>query len=725
MNQLDVLYRALTEYRKHTKDDRECIVQRTAIISANNQEDIIEVVRNSCRIEEDWIQTIEQGLEFIEKCIKEERQFIRSNGEVIPIEKVKRVSKDSVEHLAKHSNLLTREPEEGADVVPDNLYTVERLSDFAVYENRFLYMLLCYLRDFVGMRYERILELTNTYNGSMRMNKTVVESNRRVEYNVSLVETKKNDEYLRTHNEAQETIDRMLGIYQAIVHFLNTPLMIEVAKAPMLKPPVTRTNVLRMNKNFRQALALYEYITAYDKDGYEIIEEKKTLSPFSGIVADEIVESVEMSSFLTYEHGLGIKEYFKRNYEREEARKKEEERQKFAEQLSAIRRHLKEWEKTPEEYIAMLEKRIADLEAKDDELAAVRAEADELYAETEKLKFNLKNARERVSYLEDEVIRLNHKYEEDMRAEKERHAEELRETCERYETEIASTIEKYESEIVALNEAHAREIAALHESYQNQIEELKTAYENQIAELKADYEAQLAELKTSYEAKIEELNIAHDKKITELNAKMENMRQDYETELADKNYIIAREREKFAKAIKEEEQKRAKDDATIKDLIAKYKRLQEEKILSDGRLNAIRSEYGLIKENEDFSSEEMTNELEHQYIVFKKFFKTEWRKTKKVIKKEVFAKVKKEEQLKKVEREKAKINKALLELDENIASNEIASVQAEDPIVERVIATNVDLIEPIVEKEQSINAEATVTEDLQPISEPSTENEKE
>ena len=110
--------------------------------------------------------------------------------------------------------------------------------------------------------------------------------------------------------------------------------MIEVSKAPMLKPPVTRTNVLRMNKNFRQALALYEYITAYDKDGYEIIVDKKTLSPFVGIVADEIVESVEMSSFLTYEHGLGIREHFKRNYEREEARRKEEARQKFAEQLN-------------------------------------------------------------------------------------------------------------------------------------------------------------------------------------------------------------------------------------------------------------------------------------------------------------------------------------------------------------------------------------------------------
>ena len=634
MNQFDILFRAITDYRNNTKNDRECITQRSAIISANSQDDVIEVIRKSCKIEEDWIQAIENGLEFIEKCIKEERQFIRSNGEVIPIEKVKRVSKDSVEYLAKHSNMVTREPEEGDDLVPDTLYTVERLSDFAVYENRFLYMLLCYLRDFTGMRYERILELTNTYNGSMRMKKTVVESNRRLEYTVSLVEEKKNDEYLRTHNEAQEIIDRMLGIYKAIVHYLNTPLMIEVAKAPMLKPPVTRTNVLRMNKNFRQALSLYEYITAYDKDGYEIIVDKKSLSPFVGIVAEEIVESVEMSSFLTYEHGLGIREHFKRNYEREEARRKEEERQKFAEQLNLIRRHLKEWEKSPEEYIAMLEKRIADLEAKDDELSAVRAELDDLYNENDKLKFNLKNAKQRVSFLEDEVVRLNHKYEEDMRAEQERHAEELKETCERYEEAISTTIQKYESEIESIKLAHAEEIEAINLAHAEEIEQINQSYAEQIEQIN-----------NAYETKILEINTAHEQQIAELNASTEEMKNKYELELADKNYIIAREREKFAEAIKVEEQKRATDAATINGLEARNQRLIEERILAEGRLNAIRSEYGLFKEGEDFSTEEKTDELEHQYMVFKKFYKTEWKKTKKVIKKEVFATVKNEEEI--------------------------------------------------------------------------------
>lgn len=654
MNQLDVLYRALTDYRKNTKDDRDCITQRSAIISANAQDDLVEVIRNTCKIEEDWIEAIEKGLEFIEKCINEERQFIRSNGEIIPIEKVKRVSKDSVEHLARHSNLLTREPEEGDDVVPDSLYTVERLSDYAVYENRFLYMLLCYLRDFISMRYERIVEATNTYSGKMTMNKVIVETNRRIEYEVKLVEEKKNDEYLRSHNEAQEIIDKILLLYKAVVHFLNTPLMNEVSKSPMLKPPVTRTNVLRMNKNFRQALALYEYITAYDKDGYEIITNKKTLSPFVGAVADEIAETVELSSFLTYEHGLGINGYFKRNWQREEDRRREEEQKKHAEQLKNIRKHLKDGEVSPEEYILMLEKRISDLEENAEDVISIRAMMDELADENEKLTFKLKTARERINFLEDEIIRLNHKYEEDMRAEKLRHAEEIRTLTENYENEIASINEAHAQEIERINLEHAEEVERINIAHAEEIEQINTAHAQAIEQINLQHASEINDINVQHAEEIGRINEAHTLEVTSLTEKytgeikeitssMQKMRGELEREIVNRNYIIAKERMEHRDELEKEYKKRLEDVDTIVALKEKCVRLDDLKTLAEGRLMAIRVECGLVKPDEKFNTEEKTDELEHQYLVFKKFFKNEWKKTKKDIKKDAFDKVKAEE----------------------------------------------------------------------------------
>ena len=122
MTQLDILYRALVDYRKNTRENKDCKTQRTAIVLANNESDVIEITRKTCKIETDWLEAIEYGISFIEKAINEERQFIRSNGEIVPIEKVKRVSKDSVEHLARHSNLLTKEPKQGDDIIPERVF---------------------------------------------------------------------------------------------------------------------------------------------------------------------------------------------------------------------------------------------------------------------------------------------------------------------------------------------------------------------------------------------------------------------------------------------------------------------------------------------------------------------------------------------------------------------------------------------------------------------------
>ena len=153
MNQSDAYYRGFLAYLQTLSDRSDCLRDRRALTEGDGT-GMIRVKRVLCEVDESWIRAIEEGLVHIEKAIREDRQFIYSNGEVVPIERVKHVSKDSVEHLARHAELITR-VEEGGDIIPDKLYPVERLSDYAVYENRFLYMLLCYLRDFVTLRYRR------------------------------------------------------------------------------------------------------------------------------------------------------------------------------------------------------------------------------------------------------------------------------------------------------------------------------------------------------------------------------------------------------------------------------------------------------------------------------------------------------------------------------------------------------------------------------------------
>ena len=680
MNQLNVYYRALLNYREQTTKDRDCTQDRAALTRVNTDADQITLKRSFCTVDLDWVEAIEEGLVFIEKAIKEERQFIRSNGEVIPIEKVRNVSKASVEHLAKHSNLITREVE-GEDLIPDQLFTVEKLNDYAVYENRFLYMLLCYLRDFVTLRYNNILELSYTYDGSMTMSKTVKLPKQTLTYNVSLTEERRDDKYLMKSCNIRDIIDRIDLVLKAILAYLGCPLMKLVAKAPMLKPPITRTNVLKMNNNFKQAMALYSFIVAYDKPGYTVETKVTTLSPFRGDLADEITESILLASFLTYEYGLDIKPVLKEEYAEEERLRREEEYKRRQEKMEAIRRRVMASGESPEEYIYMLEKQIrilegkcADLDSTKQELKDTRQQlADEQLRNlrlTQKLNDTIAALEALRIEFAEEVRRLNEEHERaireltehyeteiaNLKAEHERIVTEL---TQHYETEIANLTERYETEIADLKAEHERIVTELTEHYETEIANLTQRYETEIADLKAAHEKTVADLTLHYEIEITDLKAKHEETVATLNREHEQtvteLTEGYESRIASMveahaaEMTATRERHRdevdglndrigslnhtvadLKTQMQEGADRFAAEKATLE---AEKDTLLTEKRVANANIYLLRHEQG--HENEDFTSQLAFDELERSYHAFTKFYKAQWKLTKKSIRKDL------------------------------------------------------------------------------------------
>lgn len=438
MNDLDAYYRALINYRLITSNNRQCSLFRNALAEADSEKDSLTVIRNICTVDEEWITAIEEGLVFVEKAIKEERQFIYSNGEVLPIEKVKHVSKDSVSHLAKHSNLITRVPEEGKDIIPDQLYSVERLNDYAVYENRFLYMLLCYLRDFVTIRYNKILDLSNKYEGTLKLDKEISLPRHKFTYRVELHDERGDDAYLKSNNPINTIIDRIDLILKTIVAFLNTPLMECAAKAAMLKPPITKTNVLKMDNNFKGAVALYDYIIAYDKPGYTVKTEVKELSPFGTVLADEISEAGALLSFLVYEYGLDLNSNLKGRYDAEEEKQRAKEIEQRQEQLLALKKRLMNMECTPEEYITQLEKQIKAMGTEAAQVASLRAMVNDLTESKKELTSELERVNAEVDEINAELEEVAIKHKEDISNIKSEYNDRIHDIILNHEAELKS-----------------------------------------------------------------------------------------------------------------------------------------------------------------------------------------------------------------------------------------------------------------------------------------------
>lgn len=603
MTLLDIYYRAFKDYRKQTVDNTGCEKDRRSLAESNVDADRLQSTKYLCKIEEDWIKAIEEGLTFVEKAVSEERQFIRTNGEVVPIEKVKKISKDSVEHLAKHSDLITHVPEEEDDLlIPDQLYMVEKLSDYAVYENRFLYMMLCYIKQFIEYRLEKIENLRRRYVGEMSVAKEVVTKKRTLRIKAEVYEERTDNPFPLPDETSNKLVKRIKDCQSIVNALLNTDLMLQVAKSPMIKPPIVKTNVLKMNNNFKHALALYDYIASYKGQGYDYEEVVFNFAPFSEKVADEIAEAANLTSFLSYKVGNDIESLLEAEYEAEERRRKEEEDKKTIQRLKRLKKRALESGKTMEEYMLLLEERNRQLEKDGEELIVLRKEVEELNLKIEEIKREKEELNRQITVLEEEV--------------------------EEKEREIAALNAKYIEDMAALNAEHAGEIARLNTEHDRAVEELKAEFADKLVQTIEEHETRVNELTDQIEslnAKVQKTVEEYGEKSRELDSKIANLDADKQRVIDDCEAKIKQVEEGFNQDVEKLEKTQR----------AELKKARDENALIRGELDGIRAQQGKLIPSSDYTSRDRFIELEEEYMAYHRFFKAQWEFTKKEIRKSI------------------------------------------------------------------------------------------
>ena len=495
MSYLNLYYKAFKSYRVHTGPDKFCVKSRNNIKKATSDDDRLEATRNYCVIDEDWVKKIEWGLPFIEKAIDEERQFIKSEGEVLNIEKVKHVSKDSVSHLARHSEFITREPKEESDIVPDKLYMVKRDSDFAVYENRFLYMLLCYIRDFIAIRLKKIHEKGNAYNGKLNYKRSFQLNGGSLSFEGKFEENTLSNPFGETQGD-YKLIERIEESQHIVASLLNKPLINIVSKTPMLKPPITKTNVLKMDIKFKNALELYEYLSAYKGDGFRVEQRKKIYTDFTGELADQLAEIINLTSFITCEYGMEVTEKLQRDFEREQEVESEKELAELEQRTKTLKHKLALGKITPEEYIVSMEDTLKAYREQNESLKKTRSAYEILSIKYTDLLQTEKELNEKIIVLNGEVAAKETelkeqeiKYINDMAKAEERRINDLNAASERYDAEVRLLTDNYEQKLTDAENRRVSEVDELTKASDEKIGEISARFD----ELTKDHDLLLAE----------------------------------------------------------------------------------------------------------------------------------------------------------------------------------------------------------------------------------------
>lgn len=273
MTDFNKYYRAYMQMQELLKDDFTYHYVTKALADQDKGEDLHSGKVFSRVIDMDWVEAIEDALMYIDKAIREQRRFIEQNEDIVPIEKAKKITNESVRHLAQHTSLIARV--EGDKVTPERILDIQREESFAIYENRFLHTLLSNVMRFVEDRYKALKHAPEDTYSKMQMKRNVTlnqqvldfelsysnESHERVDIKVDLA----------TDVETLTDFERVRRIRRVLSDFIASPLMRILSKAEPVRPPILRTNLMMKNPNFKKALDLWLFIETYKKTGFDIV----------------------------------------------------------------------------------------------------------------------------------------------------------------------------------------------------------------------------------------------------------------------------------------------------------------------------------------------------------------------------------------------------------------------------------------------------------------------
>lgn len=490
-------------------------------------------------IDMDWVIAIEETLPYIQKAIDEQRRFIKQAENVVRIKKAKKI--------------LTAEREEG----------------FAIYENRVLLTLIHKALMFVDDKYSKMKDVPNDSYNNITMNRHLELNQQKLDFSVNYVN--ENHESLAEDLDVEDIeslsdFDRIRRIRQGLNECLATPLMKEIAKEPQVKPPLTQTNLLKENPNFKKAVELWNFLDTYKKQGFELVGEE-----FNGKMTDENKEDVYLA--MEFQHFMmsittnpALRKMLQEKYEEENALAKEEadRPEKVKEmvldaQTEAVRKE--EIEKLTAE-ITELKQKIAEQKQKIEEQAnIIKTQEGKIAA--------LENERESHA---KQVEQMNADFAEKTRIAEENFANRL--SAKQKEFDDAQTA--HNEYVTKLNTDNANKIAELNTNHSNEVAQLKSDYENRIdtinkenatatANLKSDYEGQLTSMKADYTSQIKN----YEKQIADINAENAKNVKELNDNHAKEIKTITKESEKRMADFEKETTKKMND--TIADVKKKAK----------------------------------------------------------------------------------------------------------------------------------------------------------
>ena len=237
------------------------IINDTFLDNVDSKMDVhIDIKKKEINTDE-WIEMILFSIPYLYKGLEMHHKQIVTEEEIVKIELVKKVTVESVKHLAKNTTFVDEIDEETGEVTPKKILEAHKEENFITYENRFLYTLVLLITDFINYKKGKGL----LAEGERNVRKVKYEAKSKVEKQRITMKTEVIIDASDLSDKTEQNKKIMEGLQKISegmeqLHQTEIFKLLSAKRATLVKPPLKMTNVLLKNVNFQYAVKLWNYL---------------------------------------------------------------------------------------------------------------------------------------------------------------------------------------------------------------------------------------------------------------------------------------------------------------------------------------------------------------------------------------------------------------------------------------------------------------------------------
>ena len=235
-------------------------------------------------IDVSWVEAIENGLVHVDNVLRNPSRTIEDVEEIVPIERSRKITVESVKHLAQHTDFIQSIDKRTGKITPSKILNVHKEESYMTYENKFVNTLIDRLYIFISTRYEKLAQVAHDEEIYSMGYNTSIDTGEGGKLKLELkIET--SDSLESTDASGYTIWQRVEKLKKIIEGYKGSDLCMKLGNT-YIRPPVMRTNAIMKNVELKACLALWQYIESYDKVGYEINVENTAVKPQNNYIED-------------------------------------------------------------------------------------------------------------------------------------------------------------------------------------------------------------------------------------------------------------------------------------------------------------------------------------------------------------------------------------------------------------------------------------------------------